>query len=72
MGRPCWPGWCWRRPFPRSAWPGWESVLTQPLEAKARPELNIERIRVFRSEDGFTVAWLELGPLAPRLAMSER
>jgi len=50
------------------AWPGWEGVMAHPVESKARPELNIERIRVFQSEDGFRIAWLELGPPVPRLA----
>jgi len=30
--------------------------------------LNIRRARVWKSEDGFEIVWLELGPLKPPLA----
>jgi hypothetical protein len=50
------------------AWDGWEEVLARPLEARARPELNIQRVRRYQSSDGFMVVWLELGPLGPKLA----
>ena len=52
------------------AWPGWRDIVARPLEASHRPELNIRRVRVYRSADGFQLVWLELGPLAPKLAAS--
>jgi len=53
---------------PAHAWDGWSDVLARPLEARERPELNIEHVRRYQSTDGFTVVWLELGPLGPKLA----
>ena len=54
------------------AWPGWEDVLAHPGEARDRPELNIHRMREFRSPDGFRIVWFELGPPAPRFALGSR
>jgi hypothetical protein len=53
---------------PARAWSGWSDIVARPLEAQRRPELNIARARRFESGDGFIIVWLELGPLAPRLA----
>ena len=53
---------------PAMAWPGWEGVLQRPEEAVHNQEWNIARARPFRTEDGFLVLWLELGPLGARLA----
>ena len=53
---------------PARAWDGWAQVLERPGEAARNPEWNITRVRNFETHDGFIVVWLELGPLAPRLA----
>jgi len=53
---------------PEHAWGGWRDVVARPLEARQRPDLNVTRVRAFESSDGFTVVWLELGPLPARLA----
>ena len=50
------------------AWPGWAEVLARPLETRDRPELNVQRVRTFRSADGLEIVWLELGPSAPQFA----
>jgi hypothetical protein len=53
---------------PEHAWGEWSAVVARPLEAKNRPELNIQRVRRFNSADGFNLVWLEMGPLGPGLA----
>jgi len=53
---------------PAHAWGEWGQVLAHPLEARDRPELNIEHVRRYQSTDGFIVVWLELGPLGPKFA----
>ena len=53
---------------PEHAWGEWSSVVARPLEARQRPELNIQRARRFQSADGFVLVWLEMGPLGPGLA----
>ena len=45
------------------AWDEWRDVVARPFEARARPELNIERVRRYDSSDGFILIWLDLGPL---------
>lgn len=51
-----------------AAWPEWREVVARPAEARARPEWNVRRVRVWRTADGFTLIWLELGPPPARLA----
>lgn len=53
---------------PEHAWGAWSDVVARPLETRSRPELNVARVRRYESGDGFTVVWLELGPLGPGLA----
>jgi hypothetical protein len=53
---------------PEHAWGQWSEVVARPLEARARPELNITRARRYQSADGFVFVWLEMGPLGPGLA----
>jgi hypothetical protein len=53
---------------PARAWPGWDELMRHPVEATHRPEWNVARVRVYRSPDGFTVVWLEMGPLEPARA----
>lgn len=53
---------------PSRAWPGWQELVADPLRARNDPELNIRRVRTFMSDDGFTIVWLELNDMAPRLA----
>ena len=53
---------------PDRAGPEWRDIVARPQEAMHDPALNIRRARTWRSEDGFTIVWLELGPARPRLA----
>jgi hypothetical protein len=53
---------------PAHAWGAWSEIVARPLEARARPELNIAHVRRYQSADGFIFVWLELGPLGPGLA----
>ena len=53
---------------PERAWPGWAELMERPYEAARNPEWNITRVERFQTRDGFLVVWLELGPLAPKLA----
>ncbi len=53
---------------PGRAAPGWNSIFARPGEAAHDPDLGIRRARLWRSEDGFSVVWLELLSLKPRLA----
>jgi hypothetical protein len=54
------------------AWPGWREVIERPLEAPHRPEWNVRRVRRYATGDGFTLTWLEMGPLEPGLARALR
>jgi len=56
--------------FQRSerAWAGWSQVVDRPEEATLERDWNVARVRRWRSEDGFQVVWLELGPLRARPA----
>ncbi len=51
-----------------AAWPEWREVVARPTEARDRPEWNVQRVRVWRTADGFGIIWLELGPPPARLA----
>jgi hypothetical protein len=53
---------------PERAWPEWTPILREPDEATANPGWNIQRVRHFRTPEGFHVVWLELGPLTPSMA----
>jgi hypothetical protein len=53
---------------PSLAWGAWSEIVAHPLETRNRPELNVSRVRSYRTADGFIFVWLELGPLAPGLA----
>ena len=50
------------------AWDEWQDLVERPGAAQAMPELAVSRERRYTSPDGFTVVWLELGPLPPQLA----
>jgi hypothetical protein len=50
------------------AWPGWSELVERPDEARLHPEWNVEKVRAWRSRDGYEVVWLELGALTPQLA----
>ncbi|MEO5617014.1 MAG: hypothetical protein ABIS67_04530 [Candidatus Eisenbacteria bacterium] len=54
---------------PARAWPGWSDLVAHPVEASRDPELRIDRARQYKSDDGFTIAWLELAPPEPKLAV---
>ncbi len=45
------------------AWPGWNELMADPGAAPSRPEWNVARVRAFQSADGFSIVWLEMGPL---------
>ena len=53
---------------PERAGPDWSEIVARPLEAEHNPEWNIRRTRVWKTEDGFDIVWLELGALKPPLA----
>ena len=53
---------------PERAGPEWGPIVARPQEATHDPEWNIRRARMWKSADGFSIVWLELGPLRPRLA----
>jgi hypothetical protein len=53
---------------PERAGPEWSEIVAQPHAAEHNPDWNIRRTRVWKSEDGFDIVWLELGALKPRLA----
>jgi hypothetical protein len=50
------------------AWPGWDELMAQPLEAPHHREWNVRRVRAWNVREGFDVVWLELGP--PRTPMA--
>ena len=56
---------------PSKAWPEWREVVAAPAEAADRPEWNVRRVREWRTEDGFSVIWLELRPSPARLAAAQ-
>lgn len=53
------------------AWPGWNEIVERPGAAQAMAKLGVIQERRWRSPDGFTIVWLDLGPLEPRLATLE-
>jgi hypothetical protein len=53
---------------PARAWPAWVEVMARPAEVARDPELNVARVERFDTRDGFMAVWLDLGPLAPRMA----
>jgi hypothetical protein len=53
---------------PDRAGPDWGEIVAWPQEARHNPDWNIQRVRAFKSEDGFNIVWLELGALKPPLA----
>jgi hypothetical protein len=50
------------------AWNEWQEIVARPGAARLIPELAVSREQRFATVDGFTVVWLELGPLPPQLA----
>ena len=54
------------------AGPAWAEVITRPSEATQHPEWNVVRARAWTLDDGFTVVWLDLGPLRPQVAVAPR
>jgi hypothetical protein len=50
------------------AWDEWQYIVARPGAAELIPELAVSREQRFATVDGFTVVWLELGPLPPQLA----
>jgi hypothetical protein len=50
------------------AWPQWQGVVAHPLDALHRVEWNVQHVWQYASADGFTIIWMELGPLGPELA----
>ena len=49
---------------PERAWAGWSEIIDGPEQATRR-NWNVVRVRRWRSDDGFQIVWLELGPLRP-------
>ena len=54
------------------AWPGWQEIMEREGAASMLPELGVTAERRFRTDDGFTVVWLQLGVLAPGMAFDSR
>lgn len=52
---------------PERAWADWRPAMEPGVE-RMHPEWNVARSRRWRSADGFTVVWLELGAPRPQLA----
>lgn len=50
------------------AWAGWSEIVEQEGYARTIPGLDVVNEVRYRTRDGFTVVWLELGPLGPGLA----
>jgi hypothetical protein len=57
---------------PERAGPEWSEIVAHPQLAAHNPDLNIRRARVWKTEDGFEIVWLELGALKPTLAQGSR
>ena len=53
---------------PERAGPEWSEIVAHPREAEHHPDWNIRHTRVWKTEDGFDIVWLELGALKPPLA----
>ena len=56
----------------RRAWPGWSEIVEREGLARTLPGLGVTAERRYRTEDGFDVVWLVLGPLGPTLAAGIR
>jgi hypothetical protein len=54
------------------AWDEWHEIVARPGAAQLDPALAVSREQRFVTVDGFTVVWLELGPLPPSLAAATR
>lgn len=50
------------------AWPGWSEIVERPGEAATHPRLDVVREWRSHTPDGFTIVWLELGPLPGAMA----
>jgi hypothetical protein len=57
---------------PERAGPEWGEIVARPQQAAHNPDWNIRRARVWKTEDGFEIVWLELGALKPPLAHGAR
>ncbi|HET7224377.1 MAG TPA: hypothetical protein VFK69_01585, partial [Candidatus Eisenbacteria bacterium] len=53
----------------KQAWRGWDDIVAHPELAPKNPEWNFRRVRVWRTADGFSIVWLECGPLPERYAL---
>ena len=45
---------------PAHAWGSWASLVANPDVARSHPEWGVERARLWLTNDGFRVVWLEL------------
>jgi hypothetical protein len=54
----------------RRTWAGWDEILERPGYAATIPGLDVLHEVRMHSADGFTVVWLQLGPMAPALALA--
>ncbi len=54
------------------AWDEWQDIVGRPGAAQLVPELAVTHEQRFVTSDGFTVVWLELGPLPPQFASAIR
>ena len=52
----------------RRAWPVWNEIVEQEGYAVTVPGLGAVREDRYRTRDGFTIVWIELGPQGPALA----
>ena len=50
------------------AWPGWQDVVAHPAESIHRVEWGVRHVRMYDTQDGFKLIWLDLAPLGPELA----
>jgi hypothetical protein len=50
------------------AWPGWSELMREPERATTNREWNIRSVRVEHTRDGFTLLWLDLGPVVVPMA----
>lgn len=50
------------------AWDHWQEIVEREGAAKLDPDLAVDRELRFRTEDGFTIVWLQLSALPPAYA----